>query len=546
MPLTLWSQSRRQIAELSVLCKTWGLLKYYHPEIATGKHDWDSVLIVSVKQSLNAKDNAQFVWGVNKMMAIAGKDTAAAYHPVYTLSIHYRNYDPSWIDKNSLLSPEIKSTLKYIAGHPYRGLNYYAQPNPDNDGNVFTPNEKPYAEMLYPDVYYRLLGLFRYWNVINYFYPYKYAIGKPWEDLLTEMIPLMINATDTLSYHKALARMAAVINDSHGGLWPQVYLSIAGKYSPAFNFRLVDNKAVVTRLADSMHSPVKVGSVIETMDAVSVKQRIKTYWDYIPASNKGGKLKVMHEFIFNSKVKQAVITGYQPDGRKFKATIPLKERDLLKDYLDFFEMTSPVTAEMIMDNIGYVFFSNVNRKNLDSVMAPLMHTKAIVFDMRNYPQNGSGTYHIPDYLLSKPTIYAHNTSPDFDLPGMMKYEVSNKGTSAEQVGKHNPAPYQGKIILLVDERTQSAAEWACMTLKTAPNVTVIGSQTAGADGNVTRTVLPGNYKINFSGLGIYFPDGGETQRIGIPIDIPVRYTISDMMYKNDPLLKKAIEFINNH
>ena len=83
-----------------------------------------------------------------------------------------------------------------------------------------------------------------------------------------------------------------------------------------------------------------------------------------------------------------------------------------------------------------------------------------------------------------------------------------------------------------------------MTLMTATNVTVIGNQTAGADGNVTRTILPGNYKINFSGLGIYFPDGTETQGIGIPIDIKVRYTINNIINNNDPALNRAIEFAN--
>lgn len=253
----------------------------------------------------------------------------------------------------------------------------------------------------------------------------------------------------------------------------------------------------------------------------------------------------MHDFILNSKIKTAVVSGYQTNGERFKTTITLSERNFIKEFSDFFEMTSPTTSKMYSDSVGYVYFSNVNKDNLDSVMAPMMKTKAIIFDMRNYPQNGTGTYLIPNYLLSKRTLYARNTSPDFDLPGMMKYQVPNTGTSYERVGKDNPKPYQGRIILLVDDRTQSAAEWACMTLMTYSKVTVIGSQTAGADGNVTRTILPGGYKINFSGLGIYFPDGRETQRVGIHIDVPVNYTMQDRINKNDPVLNKALKFIQS-
>ena len=42
-----------QVNELATIAKTWGLLKYYHPEIATGKHDWDSVLAASTNRILH-------------------------------------------------------------------------------------------------------------------------------------------------------------------------------------------------------------------------------------------------------------------------------------------------------------------------------------------------------------------------------------------------------------------------------------------------------------------------------------------------------------
>ena len=71
---------------------------------------------------------------------------------------------------------------------------------------------------------------------------------------------------------------------------------------------------------------------------------------------------------------------------------------------------------------------------------------------------------------------------------------------------------------------------------------IIGNQTAGADGNQTRMIFPGNYKILFSGLGIYHANGDEAQRVGIPIDIPVKYTISDFINDKDPILERAVEF----
>jgi C-terminal processing protease CtpA/Prc len=47
-----------------------------------------------------------------------------------------------------------------------------------------------------------------------------------------------------------------------------------------------------------------------------------------------------------------------------------------------------------------------------------------------------------------------------------------------------------------------------------------------------------------SGIGVYYPDGKETQRIGIVPDIEVKPTIRGILEGKDELLEKAIETIN--
>lgn len=537
----------QQTRNLEALAQVWGLLKYSHPIVSTGKIDWDSVLLVSTQRLLLSNTKTNLQQEIQRLLMAAGptslstQKNATSSLSALTTSMRLRNLDHSWIAKTRLLTAIQKNQLQALAENPYKGINYYAQSNPGNDSTVYTPNEKPYLQEKMPQAPYRLLGLFRFWNLISYYYPYKYAIGKPWKNTLHELIPEMVAANDTLSYHKALARMAASINDSHGGLWPQVFSTFSGKYSPSFDFRIIQNKVVVTRTAD--HHNLQRGSIIEKIDGVTIKEKIRTYVDYIPASNPGGKLKNMHYILLNSHNRFATISGHHPNGTRFELKINLIERDLLKDYNNFLEMESKVTSKMLADSIGYVFFSNVNARNLDSVMIQMMKTKGIIFDMRNYPTNGSGTYHIPRYLLTQPKIYSMITRPDFSNLGAFIYEIANTGTSYSTVGNNQATAYRGKIILLVDERTQSAAEWACMTLQTAKNVTVIGSQTAGADGNVTRTVLPGGYRINFSGLGIYYPDGRETQRIGIKVNIASSYKISDIATGHDPLVAKALKYL---
>jgi len=97
---------------------------------------------------------------------------------------------------------------------------------------------------------------------------------------------------------------------------------------------------------------------------------------------------------------------------------------------------------------------------------------------------------------------------------------------------------------LINEFSQSHAEFMAMKYRCAPNTLVIGSTTAGADGNVSKIVLPGNIYTSFTGLGVYCPDGRKTQKIGIIPDIEVKPTIRGVRSGHDEVLDKAIEFIN--
>ena len=82
-----------------------------------------------------------------------------------------------------------------------------------------------------------------------------------------------------------------------------------------------------------------------------------------------------------------------------------------------------------------------------------------------------------------------------------------------------------------------------MALRTAPQNQVIGSQTAGADGNVTWLSLPGGIRTLFTGLGVYYPDGRTTQRIGIVPDIEVRPTLKGLHAGRDEVLERALEYL---
>ena len=103
--------------------------------------------------------------------------------------------------------------------------------------------------------------------------------------------------------------------------------------------------------------------------------------------------------------------------------------------------------------------------------------------------------------------------------------------------------YENPVVILIYERVQSHMETTVMSLRYGPNVTVMGSNSIGANGNVTFLPLPGEIGMFFTGLGAYTSEGGQTQRIGLSPDIHVYRTVAGIRDGRDELMDAAIAFL---
>ncbi|MBX2796528.1 MAG: hypothetical protein KTR31_02630 [Myxococcales bacterium] len=100
--------------------------------------------------------------------------------------------------------------------------------------------------------------------------------------------------------------------------------------------------------------------------------------------------------------------------------------------------------------------------------------------------------------------------------------------------------FEGAIAILIDERTQSRAEYTAMAWQTAPGAILVGSPTAGADGDASHVPLPGGQRAMISGKGVFYPDGRPTQRVGLQPDVEVRPTVAGIRAGRDEVLEAAV------
>lgn len=447
------------------------------------------------------------------------------------------NLDLAWLSDSSIFTTDLINQLQFIQNNRNQGKNHYVQQY-RFVGNTKYDNEKPYKDSIFPSPELRLLGLSRYWNIINYFFPYKYRIGQDWNKVLVEMVPKFKDSKDTISYHLAMLELTAKINDSHAGFVTKYTNQYFGlKWAP-FSFKIIDNKAIVTGCYnDSLckKNDIQFGDVFLKVGNLTIEDIIKEKSKYIEASNEATKLRNIYYAIFNGQT-DSVSATFDRNGVVVEKTI---YRYYFKDFkYKWTNDNKNDTCKILAGNIGYINLGLLQPKQTDLYLNKLKDTKAIIFDVRNYP-NGT-MYSIANFLNVDNKPFAKFTNPDLSYPGVYHY------TAPYSCGKKNSNPYTGKVILLFNETSQSHAEFTLMALQTAPNVVSIGSQTAGADGNVSLITFPGNYKTYMTGIGVYYPDGRETQRIGIVPDIEIKPTIEGLKLKRDEVLEKAIEVINGN
>ena len=131
---------------------------------------------------------------------------------------------------------------------------------------------------------------------------------------------------------------------------------------------------------------------------------------------------------------------------------------------------------------------------------------------------------------------------DINLPGYFSV-ISANYVGNDNCNKLNYFPYSGKIVLVVNEWVQSSAECLCMAFQKYFNSITIGNATSGTDGNISYIKFPGNLTYSFSGIGVYYPDGTPTQRVGLKIDRRIFPSINAVRDGKDDFLEKAIEII---
>jgi C-terminal processing protease CtpA/Prc len=194
------------------------------------------------------------------------------------------------------------------------------------------------------------------------------------------------------------------------------------------------------------------------------------------------------------------------------------------------------TVAVLAGDVGYVDLDRLMLAEVDEMFETVKDTRAVVFDMRGYPH---GVAHA---IASRLNVNAAAT-------GVISYQnlvtAMPSAANARLAFPSTFAPakgplYRGKVIMLINEHTQSQAEDLALQFEAVAPTTFVGTPSAGANGDVRQLALPGWTYVSYSGYEVTHADGRQLQRIGVEPQVRVAPTVNGIRAARDEVLERAL------
>lgn len=367
------------------------------------------------------------------------------------------------------------------------------------------------------------------WPVIQHFYPYRDSLEN-WSGALETALEESRAARDRKDHRRLLQRLMVGIGDSHARVYetdPEKDEDVA--WLPIVLVRLEGE--LIVAAAESADS-VQPGDRITAIDGEDAGERFERQMALYSGSAQWRSYRAILDLLRGAP-GNSMSLQVEREGEEFEAQLDFEATGPLETH------SYPATEELA-SGVFYVNLSAMDAETLDVLIPDLVEARGVVFDLRGYP--GSAGDKVLNHLLASPDDWTGwlNTmlarAPDGDLVTAVE-----SGWAMQPAEPHIDA----RAVFLTDHRAISYAESILGMVKYHDLGTIVGSETAGANGNIIGLQLPGAFTALYTGMRAIGPDGVPIHGRGIEPDIRVVPTIEGLREGRDEVLERALEALEN-
>lgn len=425
----------------------------------------------------------------------------------------------------------------------------------------------------------KIYGLSKFWQEVNYNFVYLNKVDRAeWDNQYKKLISEVQNTPNDYEYYRLLQKFCAFLKDGHTNVWfpKEIQDSILNTDFGDYRIFLsnIDGKAIITKVNKSKKDELPIGTEITKVNGLSTNQYInQNVRPYISTSTQ----HILDDWSITYLLQDFIGSTFDlelklPNGniKSINLTHKISEEKELypKENNDIFEY------RLLEKDIAYIAlnsFSSWDIMDLFSAKLPeIRKAKKLIIDLR---KNGGGDGNIAreiiKYLTNDTIIYGSKSK---SRENVSYYKAIGKYTKASDTLNNNWSkqayltyrdnyyfdfPYNSyntanmdieriemPTAILIGHNTASASEDFLIYADNQENMTKIGEPTFGSTGQPMIFDLPNGGIGRVCTKKDTYPDGREFVGYGIKPDIEIKSTLTDYMENKDPVLEKAIEYLN--
>jgi hypothetical protein len=374
----------------------------------------------------------------------------------------------------------------------------------------------------------RLADVVIAWNVFRHFYPYWTEAGVDWDTRLRPRLEGAYKAASREAHRDALRLLVADARDGHG----RVTDSRGGASSQSLPLRLgTIERQVVVVASDTPDAPV--GAVVSAIDGAPAGERLAAMMQLASGTTQWQQVRALQELVTCRPGATVTLVLDDGSGRRSRMlNCEAKQAAIEK---------RPDPVAVLESGVWYVDLTRARMTQITPVLPQLSRAAGVIFDVRGYPTDAGFQIlpHLLDASESDRWMHVAKLTGPFGRSAGWLSVGWNMSPRTPHLG--------GKIVFLTDGRAISYAESVMGYVADRKLGTIVGSPTAGANGNVAVFGVPGGFTISFTGMRVTGHDGRTPHHlVGVKPDIPLEPTIAGLRAGRDEVLEKALESLIPH
>jgi len=446
-------------------------------------------------------------------------------------------------------APVLRAALSLLRTHRVVRSSESASREPVRRLPAVLPNY--YGRDPYPYMGARLLAVAQLWSAIRVRHVHRDLYDEDMDALLVRTIPKLEAARVASEYASALMPMVSALDDAPANLRGQSADTVRGMASTPFRLRWIEDRAIITDVVrDSVTKAlgIEIGMEVTAADGFPMPAWIMDHRTAVSAPNTWSRLRALMPQVVLGPSGGALFRLRDLTNRERQLNIPRSAAYVAP--LVLAERPGMSAVRTLPGDIVYLDVERLPHDSIAVILARSRGARAWMLDLRGTLGTGRADAIIAAVRSAPEVVTAREVrryeSEPCVTPTLREARqwCAQTREARSRVSRGDTAGhYAGRIVALIDERTEGDMERLAIALDAVARVTFIGSASAGGPGEVMDIALPGLLYVALPIVELRRSDDGQLQRVGITPSVEVRLTARGVRSGFDDVIERAQQWL---